>query len=285
MAHGVELGQAPVVRPRRVKLGLGISLGIVGVLAILAAFSPTPHGPNDQLSTGLSAIGLPLAPSSAFPFGTDYLGRDELSRVIAGARVSLLVGTVGSLLATAIGVVIGLMAGYTRGVTGILLMRFTDVMMAFPFLLLAVALQAVLGPGLHNLLIVIAAVTWVNAARVMNGLALQESERDYVAALQVLGLGKFRILFRHLLPNLTGASMVLFTTGIGYTILLESALSYLGLGIQPPTATWGNMIRDGQAYFQSAPWLTVVPGLAIIISVTTFNILGDQLHEQWERSR
>ncbi len=285
MAHRLELGRVIAVRPRRARLGLWISLCIVGVLVILAVFRPTPHGPNDQLSTGLSATGLPLAPSGAFPFGTDYLGRDELSRVIAGATVSLLVGAVGSLLATAIGVVIGLVAGYTRGITGTLLMRFTDVMMAFPYLLLAVAMQAVLGTGLHNLLIVIAAVTWVNAARVMNGLALEESARDYVAALRVLGLGRSRILFRHLLPNLAGPAMVLFTTGVGYTILLESALSYLGLGIQPPTATWGNMIRDGQAYFQVAPWLTMVPGLAIILAVTTFNVLGDQLYERWERGR
>ncbi len=285
MAHQLELRQIGALRRAPSRAGLTVSLSIVAFLTALAIFTPTLHPPDAQLADGLSRIGLPLPPSLRFPFGTDSLGRDELSRVIAGARVSLLVGTLGSLIATAIGVVIGLVAGYARGATGTVLMRSTDVMMAFPYLLLAVALQAVLGPGLRNLLIVVGAVTWVNAARVMNGLALQESSRDYVAALRVLGLRRIRILLRHLLPNLAGAAMVLFTTGIGYTILLESALSYLGLGIQPPTATWGNMVRDGQAYFQGAPWLTLVPGLAIILAVTTFNVLGDQLYERWDQSR
>jgi peptide/nickel transport system permease protein len=285
LAHQLELRQAGAVRTGPSRAGLTASLAIIVFLAVLAIFAPAPHPPDAQLADGLSRIGLPLPPSLRFPFGTDYLGRDELSRVIAGARVSLLVGTLGSLIATSIGVVIGLVAGYARGATGTVLMRSTDVMMAFPYLLLAVALQAVLGPGLRNLLIVIGAVTWVNAARVMNGLALQESSRDYVAALRVLGLRRARILVRHLLPNLAGPAMVLFTTGIGYTILLESALSYLGLGIQPPTATWGNMVRDGQAYFEGAPWLMLVPGLAIIVAVTTSNVLGDQLYERWERCR
>lgn len=285
MAHQLELGRIGALRGGPSRAGLAVSLAIVAFLALLAIFAPTPHPPDAQLADGLSRIGLPLPPSLRFPFGTDYVGRDELSRVIAGARVSLVVGTLGSLIATSIGVLIGLLAGYARGATGAVLMRSTDVMMAFPYLLLAVALQAVLGPGPRNLLIVIGAVTWVNAARVMNGLALQESSRDYVAALRVLGLRRLRILLRHLLPNLAGAAMVLFTTGIGYTILLESTLSYLGLGIQPPTATWGNMVRDGQAYFQGAPWLTLVPGLAIILAVTTFNVLGDQLYERWDRSR
>lgn len=265
--------------------GLTVSLVIIGFLTVLAVFSPTPYDPSAQLREGLSPIGIPLGPSSRFPFGTDYLGRDELSRAIAGARISLFVGVFGSLLATFIGVTIGLLAGYSGGLTGTLLMRFTDLMMAFPYLLLAVALQAVLGPGLQNLLIVIGGVTWVNAARVMNGLALEESTRDYIAALRVLGMGRPRILFRHLLPNLAGPAMVLFATGIGYTILLESALSYLGLGVQPPTPTWGNMVRDGQSYFQVAPWLTLVPGVAIVVSVTTFNVLGDQLQALWESRR
>lgn len=264
---------------------MSILITVVAILAAVALFSPTPHDPNAQPPNGVSEVGLPLSPSLQSPFGTDSLGRDELSRVIAGTRISLAVGVLGSFLATAIGVSIGLIAGYSKRLTRTLLMRFTDVMMAFPYLLLAVALQAVLGPGLRNLLVVIGAVTWVNAARVMNGLALEEATRDYVAALRVLGMTRARILVRHVLPNVAGVAVVLFTTGIGYTILLESALSYLGLGIQPPTATWGNMVRDGQSYFQVAPWLTLVPGLAIIVSVTTFNVVGDQLYELWESGR
>jgi len=128
-------------------------------------------------------------------------------------------------------------------------------------------------------LLVIAAVTWVNAARVMNGLALTESSKDYIAALEVFGARNARIILRHLLPNLAAPAMVLFTTGVGYTILLEATLSYLGLGVQPPTATWGNMVREGQAYFQSAPWLVITPGALIVLSVVAVNVVGEQITE------
>jgi peptide/nickel transport system permease protein len=261
---------------------LVITLVLVAFLTGVAVIAPKFYDPSTQYNEGLSAEGLPLPPNSSFLLGTDDLGRDELSRVIVGARVSLFVGTIGSLIATMIGVTIGLVAGYSKGLTGTLLMRFTDIMMAFPYLLFAVALQAVLGPGIRNLLISIGAITWVNAARVMYGLALAESARTYVLALQVFGMSRARILMRHVLPNVAGAAVVLFTTGIGYTMLAESALSYLGLGVQPPTPTWGNMVRDGQSYFLIAPWLTLVPGFFIVISVAAFNILGDQLYELWD---
>jgi peptide/nickel transport system permease protein len=264
----------PTLAKRRTPVIAGT---IVLVLIVAVALVPTPYAPNAQLSDGLSEQGLPLAPSLDHPLGTDTLGRDELSRVVAGGRISLLVGTLGSLFATTIGAAIGLTAGYFRRWVGTILMRFTDVMMAFPYLLLAIALQAVIGPGVSNLLLVIAAVTWVNAARVMNGLALSESGRDYIAALEVFGAKNSRIILRHLLPNLAAPVIVLFTTGVGYTILLEATLSYLGLGVQPPTATWGNMIREGQAYFQSAPWLVIAPGAAIVLSVVAFNLVGEQI--------
>jgi ABC-type dipeptide/oligopeptide/nickel transport system permease subunit len=286
MSTHVQL--APLIadsQPGRRSIAALLPAALILALAAVAILAPTPHNPNTQFADGLRSNGLPLGPSWRFLLGTDQLGRDELSRAIAGARVSLLVGTLGSLIATAIGVAIGLVAGYSKRLTGTLLMRLTDVMMAFPYLLFAVALQAVLGVGVRNLLIVVGALTWVNAARVMNGLALAESERTYVASLRVLGLSRGRILTRHLFPNLAGVALVLFTTGIGYTILLESALSYLGLGVQPPTATWGNMVRDGQSYFQIAPWLTLVPGLVIVAAVTSLNLLGDQLYELWEARR
>jgi peptide/nickel transport system permease protein len=270
-----RLARPAALRSRAVVLSALVLLALVLALAL----APTPYDPNAQLVDGLSANGLPLGPSLHHLFGTDTLGRDELSRVVSGARISLLIGTLGSLFATFIGCTIGLVAGYVRGLPGMLLMRLTDVTMAFPYLLLAVALQAVIGPGTTNLLIVIAAVTWVNAARVMNGLALAETQKDYVAALEVLGAGRLRVLSRHLLPNLAAPVIVLFTTGVGYTILLEATLSYLGLGIQPPTATWGNMIREGQAYFQSAPWLVIAPGALIVLSVVAFNIVGDRIQD------
>jgi peptide/nickel transport system permease protein len=257
-----------------------VALVVIG----LVIWAPTPYDPGAQLNDGLTFDGLPLGPSLAHPLGTDTLGRDELSRAIAGGRVSLLVGILGSLVATAIGTAIGLASGYLRNAVGGILMRLTDVMMAFPYLLLAAALQAVIGPGLGNLLLVIGAVTWVNSARVLNGLALAETRKDYVAALDTLGIGRIRILFRHLLPNLAGPVMVLFTTGVGYTVLLEATLSYLGLGIQPPTATWGNMIREGQAYFQTAPWLVIAPGALLVVTVVLVSLAGDRT-PQIRRSR
>jgi peptide/nickel transport system permease protein len=248
----------------------------VVVLVVLFLWAPTPYNPNTQLTSGLSVDGLPLPPSWAHPFGTDTLGRDELSRAIVGGHLSLIIGFVGSFVATTIGTTIGLAAGYLQGWVGSVLMRFTDVMMAFPYLLLAAALQAVLGPGIGNLFIVIGAVTWVNSARVVNGLTLSESRRDYVSSLIALGVPRWRVLARHILPNISTPVVILFTTGICYTILLEATLSFLGLGVEPPTATWGNMIREGQSYFQSAPWLVLAPGFLLIATVTALSLLSDR---------
>jgi peptide/nickel transport system permease protein len=142
--------------------------------------------------------------------------------------------------------------------------------------LLAAALQAVLGPGIGDLLIVIGAVTWVNSARVVNGLTLSETRRDYVSSLAALGVPQWRVLVRHILPNISTSVLILFTTGVSYTILLEATLSFLGLGVEPPTATWGNMIREGQSYFQSAPWLVLAPGLLLVAAVTTLSLLSDR---------
>jgi ABC-type dipeptide/oligopeptide/nickel transport system permease subunit len=253
-------------------------LALVAVLALTAVIlvAPTPYDPSLQLADGLSLDGLPLGPSLAHPFGTDTLGRDVLSRAIDGARVSLPVGFAGSLVATAIGTTVGVAAGYFGRAVGAGLMRFTDVIMAFPYLLLAAALQAVIGPGIGNLLLVVGAVTWVNSARVLHGLSLAESSKDYIAALETLGVSRARILFRHLVPNLKGPIIVLYTTGVGYTVLLEATLSYLGLGVQPPRPTWGNMIREGQAYFQTAPWLVIAPGLLLMLTVILVSLAGDR---------
>jgi len=261
-----------------------VTVGIVfTVLVVLFYAIPTPFDPNAQLPDGLSPEGFPLGPSFEHPFGTDPLGRDELSRAIVGGRLSLLIGFLGSLVATLIGSVIGLIAGSTRGWLSNGLMRFTDIFMAFPYLLLAAALQSALGPGIENLLLVIGAVTWVNAARVVNALARSESSLDYVLSLTTLGVSRWRILWRHMLPNISAPVIVLFTTGISYTILLEATLSFLGLGIQPPTATWGNMIREGQAYFTSAPWLILAPGLLLIAVVTVISLVSDAVSDRAAR--
>ncbi|MCU1571120.1 MAG: peptide transporter permease [Naasia sp.] len=276
LMQGPLVALAPPRASRRPLVG-GVALAL---LVVLFYVLPTPYDPNEQLADGLSPIGFPLAPGWTHPFGTDPLGRDELSRAIVGGRLSLLIGVVGSLVATAIGSLVGLLAGSTVGWLSNGLMRFTDIFMAFPYLLLAAALQSVLGPGIGNLLLVVGAVSWVNAARVVTAQVRAESSLDYVAALRTLGVPRWRVLLRHLLPNISPQVMVLFTTGISYTILLEATLSFLGLGIQPPTATWGNMIREGQAYFSSAPWLVLAPGLLLVVVVTAVSLISDAVSDR-----
>jgi ABC-type dipeptide/oligopeptide/nickel transport system permease subunit len=257
-------------------------LVVVGIAVLVALAGVTPYPPNLQLPEGISLLGLPLPPDSHHWLGTDFLGRDVLSRLIAGARVSLAVGFGGAALATIVGVLIGLLAGYYGSAVDTLLMRFTDVMMAFPFLLLVVALVAVLGSGLGNLFLAIGLVTWVNAARIVRASTLSLRTLDYLEAARALGGSDAQILLRHVLPNLLGTVMVLFTAGVSYTILLESALSFLGLGAPPPAASWGSMVRDAQTYYQVAPWLMLAPGLAIVLTVVGFNLVAEGLRDAFD---
>ncbi len=267
-------------RLRRNKAAL---LGAVIVLLLVfgAAFAPllAPHDPNQPFDSGLTLDGAPAAPSRMFPFGADTLGRDLLSRILFGARISLTIGIVANGLAMVIGVAVGLVGGYFRGWLGTIVMRLTDVMMAFPVLLLAIALVAVLKPSLWIVIGVIAFVYWTPIARIVHGQVLTIKEREFVEAARAVGVGQWGIVFRHVLPHLVPVIIVYTTLGIATNVLFEAALSFLGVGVQPPTPSWGAMISDGQTYYRSAPWLVLYPGLAIMLTVLGFSLLGDGLRD------
>lgn len=249
------------------------------VFAALLASWIAPYDPNEQFFDGLTLEGAPLPPDGRFLLGTDLLGRDLLSRLLYGARTSLIIGLVANGAAVAIGAFFGILAGYLRGVTGALIMRFTDLMMAFPALLLAIALAAIFKPSLWIVALVIALVNWVQVARVLYTETTALSEREFVEAARALGAGPLRVLFRHLLPHLTPTLLVWGTLGIASTVLLEATLSFLGIGVRPPTPSWGNIVFENQTYFATAPWLVAFPGLAIVLLAVSFNILGDSLRD------
>ena len=259
----------PLARLLRRKLAL-FGLALIAVVVAAAIFAPwlAPFAPEQQNFDGLTLEGAPLPPGGAYLLGTDLLGRDLLSRLLYGARTSLLIGTL-----------VGLTAGYFRGWIGGALMRFTDLMMAFPALLLAICLAAILSPSLWIVAMVIALVNWVQVARVIYTETTSLAERDFIAAERTLGAGTGRILFRHILPHLVPTIIVWGTLGISTSVLLEATLSFLGVGVQPPTPSWGNIVFESQTYFQSAPWLVFLPGAAILALALAFNLVGDALRD------
>jgi peptide/nickel transport system permease protein len=246
-----------------------------------AAFAPllAPFDPNDQMFDGLTLEGSPMPPGGQFLLGTDLLGRDLFSRLLYGAQTSLVIGVVANGLALLIGTLVGIAAGFFRGWIGALLMRFTDLMMAFPALLLAICLAAIFQPSLWIVALVIALVNWVQTARVIFTETSSLATLDFIAAERTLGASTSRILFRHILPHLLPTILVWGTLGISTTVLLEATLSFLGIGVQPPTPSWGNIIFENQTYFQSAPWLVFIPGAAIILLALAFNLVGDALRD------
>ncbi|RTM09756.1 MAG: ABC transporter permease [Hyphomicrobiales bacterium] len=255
---------------------------IVVVIVLLAAiFAPwiAHFSPDDQLTDGLSLEGAPLPPGNGHLFGTDTLGRDLFARVLFGARTSLIIGLVANGVAVAIGLLVGLLAGYLRGTAGNLLMRFTDLMMAFPALLLAIALAALLKPSLWIVAMVIALVNWVQVARIVYTETRGLVERDFIVAERSLGAGNGRIILFHILPHLMPTAIVWGTLGIATTVLLEATLSFLGIGVQPPQPSWGNIIFESQSYFQDAPWLVFIPGAIILATALSFNLIGDALRD------
>ena len=255
---------------------------IVILFAVLGAvFAPAiaPFDPNAQMFDGLTLQGSPLPPGPVYLLGTDLLGRDLFSRLLYGARTSLVIGIAANGTAVLIGALVGVTAGFFRGWIGAALMGFTDLMMAFPALLLAIVLAAIFQPSLWIVALVIAMVNWVQVARVIYTETTTLAEREFVLATRAMGASTGRILARHVLPHLLPTLIVWGTLGISTTVLLEATLSFLGIGVQPPTASWGNIIFENQTYFQSAPWLVFIPGLCIVAVALAFNLVGDGLRD------
>ncbi len=253
-----------------------IGLVLIGIFIIIAVFAPV-IAPFDPIAQNYDRLLQP--PSSTHWFGTDNLGRDVLSRAIHGTRVSLTAGVVAVSLAVFMGVLLGLIAGFLRGVTDDLIMRVIDAMLAFPFLVLAITLAAVLGPSLENAMLAIAVVSIPVFARVTRGQVLSERERDYVQAAKALGATDFRMMLQHVLPNIAGPIIIQSTLSIAGAILAESSLSFLGLGVQPPTPSWGEMLNVARGYLRDAPWTAIAPGILIFVAVLAFNLVGDGLRD------
>jgi peptide/nickel transport system permease protein len=262
-----------------------VSAAVIVLIALVAIFAPmfatiTGHGVNQQFrTTGLNGFGQPVAPNGTFWLGTDDLGRDLLVRIAYGARISLLVGVVATLLTVAIGAVMGLIAGYFSGIPDSIIARLIDVVLSLPFLLFAISLVSVSHPGLSIVIIVIAVFGWAAVARIVRGQVLSIREKEYVEAARSLGASSFRIMFVDVLPNVLTQLIVYATLLIPVTIVLEATLSFLGLGIPPPTADWGQMIAESEQVYQQAWWFLVFPGLALLITTLAFNVLGDGVRD------
>ena len=253
-----------------------VALGVLIVLVCVAFFAG-PIAPHDPL-TVLAGESL-KPPSAARPMGTDLLGRDVLSRVIHGGRASLLVGFVAVAISASVGVLLGLAAGYFGRRVDNVIMRFIDMLLAFPGILLALTIVAFLGPGLTNTMIAVGISLIPNFARLVRGSVLSIKESLYVQAAECVGCGHGRIMFRHILPNALAPVLVLASLAYGWSILNAAGLSFLGLGAQPPTPEWGLMLSDGRGLLREAPWLTIFPGLAIMTTVLSANLVGDALRD------
>lgn len=258
-----------------------LSLGVLVLLAVAALAAPllAPHDPLQTYSDGLTDQGAPTGPSDTFPLGTDPSGRDVLSRLLYGARVSLMIGVLANGLATVLGVAVGLLAGYFGGWTESVLMRITDIVMSFPILLFCIVLIAITGPSQRNVILVIALIYWTALARVIRGLVLSLKEREFILATRTLGVSSRRILLRHILPHLVPAIIVYTTLGVATSILIEASLSFIGVGVPVPDPSWGQMISDGHKYYEIAPWLLFTPGVCLIATVLAFNLVGDWLRD------
>ena len=264
---------------RRPSTLFGLAVVVVAVAAALLAPLLAPYPPDEQFFDGLTLEGAPLPPDARFWLGTDLLGRDLLSRLIWGARTSLLIGVVANGAAVLLGTALGVVAGFVRGWLGAAIMRFTDLMMAFPALLLAIALAAIFRPSLWIVALVIALVNWVQIARITYTETTALAEREFIEAARAVGAGPWRILLTHILPHLVPTMLVWGTLGIATTVLLEATLSYLGVGVRPPMPSWGNIIFENQTWFATAPWLVFFPGAAILLLALAFNLLGDSLRD------
>lgn len=265
-----------------------VALVVIVLIVAIAVFAPlfaqlTGHPPNEQYrATGLTAEGLPKAPTGTFWLGTDDLGRDILVRIAYGARISLLVGVVATGITVIIGVVLGLAAGFLGGVVDTLLARLIDVVLSVPFLLVAVALVSITGPSLTITILVIGFFSWASVARIVRGQVLSLREREFVEAARSLGAGNVRIMFIDILPNVLAPIIVYSTLLIPVVIVVQATLSFLSLGLPPPTADWGGMISDAQAYYTTSWWFVLFPGLALLITTLACNLFGDGVRDAFD---
>ncbi len=265
-----------------------ISLVVVVLIILMALFAPLiaaaiGHGPNDQYrDIGLTPQGLPVPPNGTFLLGTDDLGRDLLVRIAYGSRISLLVGVVSTLLAVVVGVLIGVVAGYFGGWVDTLLARIIDVVLSIPFLLAGIAIVSISGPSLTVTIVVIAFFSWSSIARIVRGQVLSVREREYVEAARSLGASDRRIMFVDILPNVLAPVIVYTTLLIPAAIVAEATLSFLGLGVPPPTATWGGMLDGSLGYYRVAWWYLLFPGLALLVTTLAFNLFGDGVRDAFD---
>ncbi|TWD82438.1 peptide/nickel transport system permease protein [Kribbella amoyensis] len=284
-------GRSPLMlalrRLRRDKVAM-VSLGVILLIVLMAVFAPvfahiTGHPPNEQYrDIGLTADGLPKGPNSTFWLGTDDLGRDILVRIAYGARISLLVGVVATAITVAIGVVLGLAAGFLGGLVDTVLARLVDVVLSVPFLLVAIALVSVTGPSLSITVLVIGFFSWASVARIVRGQVLSLREREFVEAARSLGSSDTRIMFVDILPNVLAPVIVYTTLLVPVVIVTQATLSFLGLGLPPPTADWGGMISASQNYYTTAWWFIFFPGLALLVTTLAFNLFGDGVRDAFD---
>jgi peptide/nickel transport system permease protein len=260
----------------RYRKGAMVALVVLLILAFLAIFAPL-IAPYDPIKQGWATVRKP--PSALYWFGTDEVGRDLFSRIIYGARASLSAGVISVSIALLLGVPVGLLAGYRGGWVDAIISRFTDAMLACPFLILAIAMAAFLGPSLSNAMIAIGITAMPIFIRLTRGQVISVKVEDYVEAARSVGNTPFKIAFRHILPNIAPQLLVQATLTIATAIIAEAALSFLGLGQQPPQPSWGSMLNSAQRFLSNAPWMAIFPGLAIFVTVLSFNLLGDGLRD------
>ncbi|MCL6087092.1 MAG: ABC transporter permease [Actinobacteria bacterium] len=256
-----------------------VGLAIVILMIIIAVFSPflAPYNPNDRIKE-ISQKG----PTLQHWFGTDILGRDIFSRVLYGTRISMLVGVVAVAISLAIGLFLGALSGFFGNVSDAVIMRVADIFFAFPYILGAIAIMTILGPGVLNVFIAIGILGWASVARLFRSSILSIKEKEYIEAARALGASNSRIIVRHILPNSFAPIIVYSTMNVGTAIIVEAALSFLGLGVQPPTPSWGKMLSESLNYINTAPWLMFFPGIAILIAVLGFVLLGDGLRDAFD---
>ncbi len=259
-----------------------ISLGIIVVLFLLSLFSAyiVPYDPD---AIDLGSIRQP--PSMKHPLGTDPKGRDILARVLSGGKISIGISLFSAVISMVIGLLVGLLSGYYRGVPDTALMAFVDLILAFPSLILAIGISVLMPPGMYTVVIAIASVSWASFARLTRGHVLSISGQPYIEAARAIGCSDLRILLRHILPQCLPLALVMAGMKLGGYILTEAALGFLGLGVQPPTATWGSMISSNRAYLNAAPWMVLPPGALIGVTALCFNLLGDSLRDGFDTAK